>query len=449
MPTDIDIPSFEDRLASVRDTIGIGLSPVDRARQSMTLLSPKLGATPPPAAPGNGTNASNRTNGMPSAADANARLVANPAAYNYGRLAAPRSDLPAMVTADDARAAAGRGVSPAAGVPGIDVNSYVGSRYAQPGATAAQPAAMRDASGQPMGAAPTVLPVGNPTARDAMLRTEFPHASGRDLTALGNYAFNRPDAFNASMGGTRLDPINADLKQAQLAQEQARATHANTLSLDASDARARTATNDSATQDFFSGDAENAALAAAAKHGASATTLVDLARLAQERSGRAAALKQQGDERAQIEKDKTPYETDFGGRKAVVHNGNVTFEEPADKGMYPEPKIVTNEHGKFMQSGANQPWSQVKDDSKPMSINEWLLTGKSPDDYGKYRDDFKKANTATMGTGKPVAGAAAPAADAAPASAYKSAEDVRAAVHSGALKRDEGVGILQKQFGYK
>jgi hypothetical protein len=124
---------------------------------------------------------------------------------------------------------------------GIDVRSYVGSMWSQPGSyTAArgpgsdlatmaagrvapnggQPAAMRDAQGRPMSqdattGAPqsspsTLAPTGNPAARDAVLRSQFPNASRGGIGALGNMAWNRPGEFNAAMAGTRLDPTMAD-----------------------------------------------------------------------------------------------------------------------------------------------------------------------------------------------------------------------------------------------
>lgn len=118
---------------------------------------------------------------------------------------------------------------------GIDVRSYTGSMWSQPGSyTAAkgpgadlatlaagriapnggQPSSMRDAQGQPMPAAgssgSTMLPTGNPMARDAVLRSQFPNASRNGVGALGNMAWNRPGEFNAAMAGTRLDPTMAD-----------------------------------------------------------------------------------------------------------------------------------------------------------------------------------------------------------------------------------------------
>lgn len=437
MPTTFDMPSYEDRLATVRDRIGAALSPADRAQQSLTMLSPKMAAAP--ALNGtNGANATNATNAAPTAADATAGLVPNPAAYNYGRLSSPRSDLPAMVAPDAAAASARLGTPASAPVGGIDVNSYAGSRYAQPA--------------PPTPGAGTLLPAGNPTARDAMLRTEFPHAANRDLVALGNYAYNRPADFNASMAGTRLDPMNVDMKMGQLAAERARATHEDALTATTTDQHARELGNDKATQDFFSGgagDAEQAALAAAAKHGASASTLVDLAKMAQERAGRAATLKQQADERAAVEKDKKPYESEFGGRKAVVHNGNVTFEEPADKGMFPEPKIVTNEHGKFMQSGANQPWQQVHDDSKPVSESVWLMAGRKADEYLPYVEDFKKIQAAKAAGAKPAAGGAAAAPAGAAAAAVTTPEDKEALSWLQANPNHKSAGVVRAKLQAK
>jgi hypothetical protein len=128
---------------------------------------------------------------------------------------------------------------------GIDVRSYTGSMWSQPGSPTAaqgpgadlatlaaqriapnggQPAAQRDAQGRPMPAAgspmssqsstspqsSTLLPTGNPMARDAVLRSQFPNASPGGIGALGNMAWNRPGEFNAAMAGTRLDPTMAN-----------------------------------------------------------------------------------------------------------------------------------------------------------------------------------------------------------------------------------------------
>ena len=198
-----------------------------------------------------------------------AGYVLNPAATNFGRLSVPRTDLPRFVAAD----AVPQGISPT-GMQngGIDVRSYIGSRYAgnndPRGVTPSQsPMAMTP---MPAAAAPSsLLPVGNLQARDAILRAEFPRASRAELTALGNLSYNRPGVFNAAMAGTRLDPTlvaqRADATRIQREEAERRATQFEQEQI-----------GRGATQNYFAQNGSEG-LATAARMGADAGTLTTLA----------------------------------------------------------------------------------------------------------------------------------------------------------------------------
>lgn len=175
-------------LETIRSRLGIAISPASRVARS---LAPEPGLLPSAPAP--------LSVSSPSVSPSSG-LIPNPEATNFGRLAQARSDVPAMV----APGSAPRGVSPlATPSAGIDVNSYVGSRYAGNN----DPRGITPGSAPAPAPSPTMLPTGNPTARDAILRTQFPNVDRRGLTALGNMAYNRPDTFNAAVAGTRLDPV--------------------------------------------------------------------------------------------------------------------------------------------------------------------------------------------------------------------------------------------------
>ena len=200
-----------------------------------------------------------------------AGYVLNPAATNFGRLSTPRTDIPRFVPAD----AVPQGMSPMqerAANGGIDVRSYIGSRYVgntdPRGVTPSQlPAAITP---MPAAMAPgSLLPVGNLQARDAILRAEFPRASRAELTALGNLSYNRPGVFNAAMAGTRLDPTlvaqRADATRIQREEAERRATQFEQEQI-----------GRGATQNYFAQNGSEG-LATAARMGADAGTLTTLA----------------------------------------------------------------------------------------------------------------------------------------------------------------------------
>lgn len=295
----MDFPSFDERLNLARERIGAATTPAERAAR--TTGQPPVAPirfngqdfTPTQApqgyvgADGSGPTQAQqdtyleRTMSTPAIdpalatgrmAPPPAGMMANPAATNFGRLSAPRTDLPAYV----------------------------------PAAT------------QATARASTMLPTGNIAARNAVMRSAMPNATPSELTALGNMAWNRPAAFNAAMAGTRLDPAAASERtqqhEASLAATRARtaATLASPaldpyqrslsiqhqeLGLDqtrqgmklTAEEAARRAAGDTATQNFFS-ETDNAAIAAAARAGAPAQTLFDMHQVATQRAEEARRL---------------------------------------------------------------------------------------------------------------------------------------------------------------
>jgi len=320
--------TFTDRLSLARERLNIALDPAARAARAGREPGASLDAAEDP-------YAGEAPGFVP------AGMMANPAAYNFGRLADARTDVPRFVMAGEAPAGLTPGQAQAR--TGIDVTGYVGSRYAgnnnpqgiTPGLAAAAPA---PALATPM------LPTGNIAARDALLRAAFPNADRRGVQGLGALAFNRPEAFNTAVAGTALDATAAEARRKQgeaslaatkmgtaatqqgmtFQQElQPGALAAQSLAAQATgqgiqtsiDDANRRATGDAATQNFFSAD-DNAAIGAAAAGGAPAAVLFDMANLARTRA-----------QDAQSAARANPTETTLLGRRAVVTNGNVQFEQ--------------------------------------------------------------------------------------------------------------------------
>lgn len=299
----MEFPSFDERLNLARARIGAATTPAERAARSTgtTPVAPirfngqDFTATQAPqgyvGADGSGPTQAQQDTYLertmaapainPAAATARmgpppAGMMDNPAATNFGRLSAPRTDLPAYVpAAPQAAARADRG------------------------------------SG-------TMLPTGNIAAKHAILRSALPNASRSELHSLGEMAFNRPGAFNAAMAGTRLDPAAASerTQQHEASLAATRASTAATLASPALDPyqrslsiqhqelgldqtrqgmkltaeeAARRAAGDTATQNFFS-ETDNAAIAAAARAGAPAQTLFDMHQVATQRAEEARRL---------------------------------------------------------------------------------------------------------------------------------------------------------------
>lgn len=373
---------------------------------------------PPPSAP------SSPVQPTAAAAAARAQPVTNPAAYNYGRLSMPRTDVAP--------------VTPPASVP--------------------------------VTAPATMLPTGNISARNAMLRVNFPNASAREVSALGAYAFNRPAQFNTSMAGTGLDPAMSGLRQAS-AQANLDSTRTSTAAtaqgmqisaqaapanLDAT--RASTAATVQGTQihadeaarrisgDAFAGQAagtgttnvpsgvlfqaaeqalqrEQHALRRSAGFGSAAEAASAIP------AGRPGQISQTADGRyiTQFQTaDKAKPESELG--KLMAERD--AAKTPEDKANY--ERAIANVH-----AGQQE---------RPLNLNEFMnspgLSGKFNDDYGAYRESYSVQIAKVK---QPGAAAAKPAAG----SAYKSAEEVRSAVLAGKLAREEALGILQKQFGMK
>lgn len=238
--------TFPDRLQMARERLSIAITPDERAaragRAPGGTLDQALGRTaiPAPAPMAPGLTAPEVAPRAAPAADpyageapgfVPAGMQRNPEATNFGRLAQERTDVPRFVP----QGAAAPGIDPGEAArrasPGIDVRSYAGSMWTGtatgPGAPqalaaagraqppAGGPPALRDPQGMPLGASRTMLPVGNPTARDAMLRSQFPNANRAELSALGNMAWNRPEEFNSAMAGTRLDPVAKTMREEQ------------------------------------------------------------------------------------------------------------------------------------------------------------------------------------------------------------------------------------------
>jgi hypothetical protein len=150
------------------------------------------------------------------------------------------------------------------------------------------------------------LPVGNPGARDAILRASFPQASRSELFSLGAMAYNRPDEFNAATGG-KFDPAVArsragmdsakdalDLaskaQSMRLGGEQAAvsmATQMQGADISAEEAQRR-AQGDMAAQSYFA-NSDDPEIATLARNGAPSAQLLDLANLARQRAQDAAA----------------------------------------------------------------------------------------------------------------------------------------------------------------
>jgi hypothetical protein len=321
--------TFTDRLSLARERLNIALDPAARAARSGREPGASLDAAAADPYAGEAPGF------VP------AGMMANPAATNFGRLAEARTDVPRFVMAGEAPAGLTPGQAQAR--TGIDVTGYVGSRYAgnnnpqgiTPGLAAAAPAPAP---------ATTMLPTGNLAARDALLRAAFPNADRRGVQGLGALAFNRPETFNTAVAGTALDATAAEARRKQgeaslaatqmgtaasrqgmtFQQElQPGALAAQSLAAQATgqgiqtsiDEATRRATGDAATQNFFSAD-DNAAIGAAAAGGAPAAVLFDMAALARTRA-----------QDAQSAARATPTETTLLGRRAVVANGNVQFEQ--------------------------------------------------------------------------------------------------------------------------
>ena len=330
--------TFTDRLSLARERLNIALDPAARAARAGREPGASLDAA------AEDPYAGEAPGFVP------AGMMANPAATNFGRLAEARTDVPRFVMAGEAPAGLTPGQAQAR--TGIDVTGYVGSRYSgnnnpqgiTPGLAAAAPAP-----------ATTMLPTGNLAARDALLRAAFPNADRRGVQGLGALAFNRPEAFNTAVAGTALDATAAEARrrqgEASLAatqigtaasqqgmtfqkELQPGALAAQSLAAQATgqgietstDEATRRATGDAAAQNFFSAD-DNAAIGAAASGGAPAAVLFDMANLARTRAQDA-----QNNARA------TPTESTLMGRRAVVANGNVQFEQgsktPATTTLY-------------------------------------------------------------------------------------------------------------------
>lgn len=295
----MEFPSYDERLNLARARIGAATTPAERAARSTgtTPVAPirfngqDFTATQAPqgyvGADGSGPTQAQQDTYLertmaapainPAAATARmgpppAGMMDNPAATNFGRLSAPRTDVaPYVPAAPQATARAG-----------------------------------------------TMLPTGNIAARNAVMRSAMPNATPSELTALGNMAWNRPATFNAAMAGTRLDPAAASERtqqhEARLAST--RASTAATLASPAldpyqralsiqhqelaldqgrqgmtltADEAARRAAGDTATQSFFS-ETDNAAIAAAARAGAPAQTLFDMHHVATQRAEEARRL---------------------------------------------------------------------------------------------------------------------------------------------------------------
>lgn len=342
--------SYDERLQLTRGRLGIAQTPAERAARGVNFpgqngtagtpplppaaLSAMAEAAPPlsgpaPTVPGQppaALSAMPTAQPMPPAAQplpASARAPAprpaapamqlppgmtlNPAAFNYGRLSEARTDVPLY--------------------------------------TEARPAGL-------MPPAPaTLLPTGNPQARRALLQAQFPNASRSDLNALSNLATVRPEIFNQAVSGTRLDPAAAGRREAGeilglAGQQQQLEAGAQTTRIQRSEAERRAA-GDTATANFFT-RGEDAALRAAARAGAPAATLFEMASLAEQRK------------RAEASQPKAPYETTINGRPAVVTNGNVIFadndprrERPAQPDGQPQ---VSNDGKFYWKNGA---WERI------------------------------------------------------------------------------------------
>ena len=197
------LPTRDERLQLARQRLNIALTPLERASRNVPVGTPVAPTPGLPPGPPQG-------------------FVANPAATNFGRLAQARTDVPAYVPANAVPA----GISPTqatarVGEPGggIDVRSYTGSMWNGTATGPGADQALRAAGPAPATSTSTLLPTGNPQARDAILRSQFPHAMRSGISALGNLAYNRPDVFNRTVAGTGLDPV--------MAGQRARASEAN------------------------------------------------------------------------------------------------------------------------------------------------------------------------------------------------------------------------------
>lgn len=322
--------SFTDRLNTARERLGIALDPAARAARS----GREAGAV---------LDVGGRSYAQPADGTImiNDKVVTPDMSRLQGYGFTGREATPDQVAVGLARSAA-------MNAPATDPNAP-----AEPAAPVAMPrpagnftaaqAMSRTGLGPDGKPSRSVLPVGNLPARDAMLRAAFPNASRRELQGLGDFAYYQPEAFNAATAGSSLDPSVASARamQAEVSlastlqdmnfkrEQQPLALASQRLGMQgtaqgmqiSAEEAARRAATDKAAQGFFAAN-EDPAISAAAKAGAPAATLFDMASVARQRA----------DEARRIEMSK-PKETTLLGRQAVVTNGNVQFanepKEPA------------------------------------------------------------------------------------------------------------------------
>lgn len=344
--------TFDERLQLARERLNIALSPAERATRVgsepgglldmvETTMRP---AAPAPAAfdlPTVQARAAAPAVDDPYAGEAPgfvpAGMAPNPMATNGGRLSEPRNDVPRWVTAGTAPV-----VSPAVAASrtnGIDVKSYVGSMWNGTATGPGADQALRAAAPQsPAPTGGTMLPTGNIQARDAILRAQFPNAPRSGIVALGNMAFNRPEAFNASVAGTRLDPVTTGLQReglsADLAARQVHTADMERRSQWAVQDRpldlATREANLTATQQQIGITAEQAARRASGD-AVTAEALggalgIDLSGAPREAIMDIASFAAQRVDAARRAESAIPRETTILGEPAVVTNGNVQFK---------------------------------------------------------------------------------------------------------------------------
>lgn len=395
--------SFTDRLNTARERLGIALDPAARAARSGREAGAVLdvgGRTYTP--PADGTIMIND------------KVVTPDMSRLQGYGFTGREATPDQVAAGLARSATMNTPATDPNAPAEPVAPVAMPRPAG-NFTAAQ-AMSRTGLGPDGKPSRSVLPVGNLPARDAMLRAAFPNASRRELQGLGDFAYYQPEAFNAATAGSSLDPsvasaramqaevsLASTLQDMNFKREQQPLTLASQrlglqgtaqgMQISAEEAARRAAT-DKAAQGFFAAN-EDPAISAAAKAGAPASTLFDMANVARQRAEDARRIEQG-----------TPKETTMLGQPAIVSNGNVQFAPKAapDTGSAP----IYSADQKFYKSTPADEWKPVpRTGGSELSFNEFYasptLMAQFKNDYGLYRDAFQKGtvNAAPADAGAP------------------------------------------------
>ena len=297
-----DFPTFDDRLKKVRDALGVVLSPADWASARAQQERPAdAGAALPLGRPvqSNATSTVFESVHPPPLMDPQLRNVdasgapvapATPSRYTLTQQSPVRPE------AEIAAARAAANPLPLAQT----AQARVG---AAPGAADGMADLIRQRFAQPMKTAAEVM--GKSPLEQYAAQNSFRAASGNvpaGVTRQEREFKMRSAEFDTNQRGADLNAM----------------TQAEGV-LRGRDKMAMSQREAGATQGYFSGS-DDAAIAIAARSGASPDALFNMAQMAEQRKHATTA-----------EANRKPYETKFHGRDAVVSNGNVQFAEREQK----------------------------------------------------------------------------------------------------------------------